>query len=325
MENPKITVADFIENAPAQLEFETLAGAKNTTTHKINSARIQKLGLALAGFAHYIHAGRIQIVGQSEILFLNQLESEKRIEAICNLNPEQISCVLVTNYLTPPQELLDIAEEVGLPVLRTTQVSSTTIELISKFLQETLAPQTTLHGVLVGIFGIGVMIIGESGIGKSECALDLVARGHNLISDDVIIVKRIGDRLQGTSPELTFEHLEIRGLGIINVRDLFGVAAIGKEKKQIDLCVELKRWNDVGEVERIGLETKTENIFGVHIPKFILPVSSGRNLSTLVETSVRMHLLKISGRDAAQALVEKHQRLLQINYPEVEGNETRKN
>jgi HPr kinase/phosphorylase len=323
MENPKITVADFIEMAPAQLELEVLAGAKNITTHKISSGRIQKLGLALAGFAHYIHIGRVQIVGQSEILFLNQLEREQRIEALRNLNPEQISCVLITNYLTPPEELIDIAEEVGLPVLRTTQVSSTTIELISKFLQEVLAPQTTLHGVLVGIFGIGVMIIGESGIGKSECALDLVARGHNLISDDVIIVKRIGDRLQGTSPELTFEHLEIRGLGIINVRDLFGVAAIGKEKKQIDLCVELKRWNDVGEVERVGLDTKKENIFGVDIPKFILPVSSGRNLSTLVETSVRMHLLKISGRDAARALIEKHQKMLQINSPEIDETETK--
>lgn len=318
MENPKITVADFIENAPAQLELETLAGASNTTTHEINSTRIQKLGLALAGFANYVHAGRIQVIGQSEILFLNQLKSDERIKALSSLNPDEISCILITNYLTPPAELIEIAEKIGLPILRTTQVSSTTIELISKFLQEALAPQTSLHGVLVGIFGIGVMIIGESGIGKSECALDLVARGHNLISDDLIIVKRIGDKLQGTSPKLTFEHLEIRGLGIINVRDLFGAAAIGKEKKQIDLCVELKRWNDVEEVERIGLDEKTENVFGVKIPKFVLPVSSGRNLSTLVETSVRMHLLKISGLDAARKLVEKHDELLQTNRSESE-------
>lgn len=294
------------------MNLELLAGAQNAAAREINSARIQKLGLALAGFAHYIHPGRIQIVGQSEILFLNQLENEKRKEAIRNLKLEEISCVLITNSLKPPAELISIANEVGLPILRTVQVSSTTIEIISKFLQEILAPRETIHGVLVGIFGIGVMITGESGIGKSECALDLITRGHNLISDDIIIVKRIGDKLQGTAPELTFEHLEIRGLGIINVRDLFGASAIGKQKKQIDLCVELKRWTDVDEVERLGLETKTENIFGVKMPKFILPVSSGRNLSTLVETSVRIHLLKVSGRDAARKMIEKHNEMLSI-------------
>lgn len=310
MENPKINIADFIRDAPAEMRIELVAGAKNAARREITSARIQKLGLALAGFAHYIHAGRIQIVGQSEILFLNQLESAERIEAIRNLNLEEISCVLITNYLTPPPELVEVAEESGLPVLRTTQVSSTAIETVSKFLQETLAPRQSLHGVLVGIFGIGVLMLGESGIGKSECALDLVTRGHGLISDDVIIVKRIGDKLQGSSPELTCEHLEIRGLGIINVRDLFGASAIGKQKKQIDLCVELKRWEAVEEIERLGLETKRETIFGVKIPKFVLPVSSGRNLSTLVETAVRMHLLKVSGRDAARDLIEKHTELL---------------
>lgn len=310
MENPKINVADFIKNAPAEMQLELLAGAKNTANREVSSSRIQKLGLALAGFAHYIHSGRVQIVGQSEILFLNQLESEQRIQAIRHLNLDEITCVLITNYLTPPPEFIEIAEEVGLPVLRTPQVSSTTIETVSKFLQETLAPQQTLHGVLVGIFGIGVLLLGDSGIGKSECALDLVARGHNLISDDSIIIKRIGKKLQGTAPELTHEHLEIRGLGIINVRDLFGVSAVGKQKKQIDLCVELKRWKEVEEVERLGLEMKSENIFGVKIPKFVLPVSSGRNLSTLVETAVRIHLLKVSGYDSAHELIKKHTKLL---------------
>ena len=315
MKNPKINVADFIKDAPAEMQIEVLAGTKNAVKREITSARIQKLGLALAGFSHYIHAGRIQIVGQSEILFLNQLEKAKKIKAIRNLNLEEISCILITSYLTPPPELIDIAREVGLPVLRTTQVSSTAIETVSRFLQETLAPQQVLHGVLVGIFGIGVLMLGESGIGKSECALDLIARGHNLISDDAIIVKRIGGKLQGMSPALTHEHLEIRGLGIINVRQLFGVSAIGKQKKQIDLCVELKKWNEVEEIERLGLETKREILLSVKIPKFILPVSSGRNLSTLVETAVRMHLLKVSGYDAAQDLIEKHTRLLTANQP----------
>jgi HPr kinase/phosphorylase len=172
-----------------------------------------------------------------------------------------------------------------------------------------LAPQTMLHGVLLGMYGLGVFLQGESGIGKSECALDLITRGHHLISDDAVWVKKIGDKLEGRSPELTYEHLEIRGLGIINIRDLFGVSAVGKQIK-IDLCIELKKWDELGEIERLGLETKETEIFGVRIPKFVLPVSSGRNVSTLVETAVRVHLLRATGYDAAQKLIKKHMEIL---------------
>lgn len=307
---PKINLEEFISNAPAEMQITLLAGAKGLQTREITSVRIQKLGLSLAGFADYIQAGRVQIVGQSEILYLNQLEAEKRIEAIRNLDLANICCILITKNLEPPLELIQIADEFGLPIIRTSQISSTAINTITYFLTETLAPETTIHGVLIGMYGLGVLIIGESGIGKSECALDLISRGHSLISDDIVCIKRIDDKLIGTSPELTHEHLEIRGLGIINVRDVFGVSAIGKHKKTIDLCVELKMWREVEEVERLGLETKQENVFGVNIPKFILPVSSGRNLSTLVETAIRVHLLRLSGYDAAQKLIEKHTKML---------------
>lgn len=309
-EKPKINLAEFISKSPAEMKIEVLAGENGLQTHEITSARIQKLGLALAGFAHYIRAGRIQIVGQSEISFLKQLTPEKRLEAIGNLDLAIICCILITRNLEPPKELIKIAEEHNLPVIRTSLVSSTVIGTVSRFLSNVLAPQTTIHGVLVGMYGLGVLILGESGIGKSECALDLITRGHGLISDDIILVKRIGDKLEGTSPELTFEHLEIRGLGIINVRDLFGGSAIGKQKKTIDLCVELKKWDEVEEVERLGLETREEEIFGVKVPKFMLPVSSGRNLSTLVETAIRVHLLRLNGYDAAQKLIEKHTKML---------------
>ena len=292
------------------MQIEFLAGKKGATERRIDSARIQKLGLALAGFAHYIHPGRVQIVGQSEISYLNQLETETRIRAVRNLELEKISCVLITKNLQPPREVIEIAEEVGLPILRTRQVSSAAIGAVSNFLQEVLAPEKNLHGVLVGMYGIGVLILGDSGIGKSECALDLISRGHNLISDDTVIVKRIGTRIQGSSPDLTREHLEIRGLGIINVRDVFGVTAIGKQKKQIDLCIELKKWNGMDEIERLGLETKEEDILGEKITKFVLPVSSGRNTSTLVETAIRVHLLRLNGYDAAQRLIEQHTKLL---------------
>lgn len=307
--NPKITIEEFVENAPAELELKVLAGFNGLSVREISSARIQKLGLALAGFSHYIHPGRVQIVGQSEISYLNQLDREKRFEAINHLELEKISCILLTKNLRPPDEVQQIADEQGLPIITSALVSSAAITNISKFLQEKLAPQTTIHSVLMEIYGLGILMIGNSGIGKSECALDLISRGHRLISDDSVIIKRIGDKLEGVSPELTSEHLEIRGLGIINIRDLFGVSAVGKHK-QIDVCIELKKWNEVGNVERIGIDTEEEIIFGVKIPKFVLPVSSGRNLAILIETAVRIYLLKKSGFDAAKMLVEKHSKLL---------------
>lgn len=309
-DQPKINLAEFIANSPAEMNLEVLAGENGLQTHEITSDRIQKLGLALAGFAHYIRPGRVQIVGQSEISYLNQLPTEKRIEAIRHLDLEQICCILITRNLEPPGELKQIAEEYNLPLIRTSMVSSNLIRVVSGFLSNVLAPQTSIHGVLMGMYGLGVLLLGESGVGKSECALDLITRGHGLISDDIVLIKKIGDKLEGTSPELTFEHLEIRGLGIINVRDLFGGSAIGKQRKTIDLCVELKKWEEVDEVERLGLETDECNVFGVKIPKFILPVSPGRTISTLVETAIRVHLLRLGGYDAAQKLIERHTKML---------------
>lgn len=287
------------------MDISVLAGSGGLETREISSERIQKLGLALAGFANYIHEGRIQIIGKSEISFISQLSEEKRAEAMQNLDLDKICCILITKNLQPRTEFLEIAERKNVPVLRTSLISSTAIGKISRFLQEVLAPKTVLHGVLLGMYGTGVLFLGESGIGKSECALDLITRGHRLISDDTVIIKRIGDKLIGESPELTAEHLEIRGLGIINIKDLFGVSSVGKSE-QIDLCIELKRWSDVVEVERLGLETREEVIFNVSVPKYVLPLSSGRNLSTLVETAVRVYLLKTSGYDAAKVLIEKH-------------------
>ena len=304
-EKTEITIAEFVEKAPAELEIQVLAGADGLAKNKINSERIQKLGLALAGFSHYIHPGRVQIVGQSEISFLQQLSREEKLDAFAHLDLDKICCILTTKNLQPPNELIEIAESRRLPILQTSLVSSKTIGVVMNYLQERLAPHITLHGVLLGIYGVGVLITGDSGIGKSECALDLITRGHRLVSDDAVCIKKIGSRLEGSSPDLIYEHIEIRGLGILNVRDLFGVTAIEK-RKTIELCIELKKWSEIEEIERIGLEIREQNVFGVKIPKVVLPVSSGRNLSTLVETAVRFYLLRNAGYDAARQLVEKH-------------------
>lgn len=302
---PTISIREFVENAPRKLRVEIVSGEQAIDSNHIDSDRIQKLGLALAGYAHYIHSGRLQIIGQSETSYLNQLEQDRKIAAVRNLDLGKICCVLVTKGLDVPEVLSSVLEEGGVPLLRTEAVSSLAIAEVSAFLQKRLAPGITIHGVLLGMYGAGVLLLGESGIGKSECALDLITRGYRLISDDSVIIKRIGDTLEGSSPALTAEHLEIRGLGILNIRDLFGVSATGSSKI-IDLCIELRRWDKMVDVDRLGLETAEEEIFGIRVPKYVLPVSSGRNLTTLVETAVRIHLLKAAGHDAARKLIERH-------------------
>jgi HPr kinase/phosphorylase len=310
-DSPSISVSDFVAGAPPALALRVLAGAGGAQTRRITSPRIQKLGLALAGFTNYIHAGRVQIVGQSEIWFLGQLAAERRREAIRNLALERISCVLVTKELAPPAELLDAAEEFSLPLVQSPLVSSVAINLVTEHLQAALAPREARHGVLLDAYGLGVLIEGESGIGKSECALDLIQRGHRLVADDTVEVRRTGpQQLVGAAPELLREHMEIRGLGIINIRDLFGVSAIWNGPKVVGLSIRLERWGQLKEVERLGVEETKVEILGVKIPQALLPVSPGRNLATLVETALRVHLLRLRGYNAAQHFVARHAALL---------------
>jgi HPr kinase/phosphorylase len=310
-ENPAITVSDFIAHAPPALELEVLCGAGGAGERLIKIARIQKLGLALAGFTNYIHPGRLQIVGQSEIWFLGQLEPERRHEAICNLGLQNIACVLITKALDPPAEFVLEADRARLPLLRTPLLSSVAINLVTDYLQEMLAPRISRHGVLLDLYGLGVLIEGASGIGKSECALDLIAHGHRLVSDDVVEIRRLGtERLLGAAPELLREHLEIRGLGILNIRDLFGVSALSNVKT-IDLSIKLERWDEASEVDRLGIDTRTVEILGVNVPQFLIPVSPGRNLSTLVETAARVQLLRLRGYNPARRFVQRHAKLLE--------------
>jgi HPr kinase/phosphorylase len=310
-ENPALTVSDFIAHAPPGLELEVLCGADGARERVIKIARIQKLGLALAGFTNYIHPGRLQIVGQSEVWFLGQLEPERRREAIRNLGLERIACVLITKALDPPPEFVREAERARLPLLRTPLLSSIAINLVTDYLQEMLAPRAMLHGVLLDLYGLGVLIEGASGIGKSECALDLIVHGHRLVSDDMVEIRRIGtERLLGAPPELLREHLEIRGLGILNIRDLFGVSALSNAKT-IDLSIKLERWDEASEVDRLGMDARTVDILGVNVPQFLIPVSPGRNLSTLVETAARVQLLRLRGYYPAERFVQRHAKWLE--------------
>lgn len=309
----ELTVREFVRDAPSSLELRLIAGANGLDARRITLARIQKLGLALAGFADYIHAGRIQIVGQSEIGYLEHLSTDNRRAALAHLALERIACVLVTKNLSPPPEFIEICDDAALPIVQTSLVSSIAISVVTNFLQNALAPSEMRHGVLIDAYGQGVLIEGESGIGKSECALELILRGHRLVADDVIEIRRPQpDFLLGRAPEILRELMEIRGLGIINIKDLCGVAAIS-ETKAIDLAIRLEHWRDVSEVERLGIEPRTTKILDTEVPHVLLPVSGGRNLATLVETAVRVHLLRLRGRDAAREFAAQHSALLQRN------------
>ncbi len=300
-----ITVEQFLASVPPELPLTVVCGASGIVHQQLNSHRIQKFGLALSGFPNYIHHGRIQNIGQSEIAFLLQLSDNARKAAFQKIDPQRVSCLLLTKSLEPPAELIEFADANSIPVLQTPLLSSRAISMITSHLERLLAPETVIHGVLLEMHGIGILINGPSGIGKSECALDLVTRGHRLVADDAVFVKRIGDCLEGSAPELTFEHLELHGLGIISVRDLFGVSAVCK-RINIELCIELQKWSEITNIERVGLEMMQHEIFGMRVPKFILPVSSGRNLATIVDTAVRIFLLRNAGYDAASKLIERH-------------------
>lgn len=216
---------------------------------------------------------------------------------------------MVTKGRKPPRELLREAEARGIPVLRTAAASTPFIKRLTAFLDERLAQRVHLHSVLVDVFGLGVLILGESGIGKSECALDLIDRGHRLVADDVVEIKRTADALVGSSPPLTRHHMELRGLGVINIKDLYGVSSL-RTSKRVELVVNMERWEAEKAYERLGLRRERHQILGVELPLVRLPVAPGRNNAILVEVAARNQLLRERGYDAARRLAQRVDQLV---------------
>lgn len=289
------------------LELTLMAGHKGLGK-KITESQVQKMGLALTGFTKYINPERIQIIGNTELAYFHTLDIDKQKEVIDKICSIDLSCIVVTRNLQIPELLLKKADEKGIPLFRTNLRSFDFIEKVTKFLEEKLTLTTSIHGVLIDIFGVGVLIIGKSGIGKSECALDLILRGHRLVADDMVhIKKRSPSTLIGSGYEIIQHHMEIRGLGIINIRRLFGVEAI-REQKKIELVVELMEWDHNQEYDRFGFEEEKYIILGVELPLLRIPVTPGRNLTTIIEVAARNYLLKVMGYDSA---IEFEKRLLQ--------------
>jgi HPr kinase/phosphorylase len=305
-----ITVQELLENKAYGFELEVIAGSRGLSK-KIYNPRIQKLGLIIAGFMVYLHPHRLQILGNTEISYLRQIspeEGKKIIKELCGL---EVVCFVVTRNLKVPEELLSETEARSIPVLRTKLVTSTFIDRITKFLEEELAPSTVVHGVLMEIMGVGVLMLGRSGIGKSENALELVMRGHRLVSDDVIQVKKMAALdLIGDGPEMLRNLLEIRGIGVVDIRQLFGVSAV-REKTKIELVVELVDWNSAMEYERVGLKDEKYRLLNIELPLVRIPVSPGRNASAVVELACRNHVLKQGGIHTAKSLDEKIRRSIE--------------
>lgn len=292
------------------LDLDLLAGAAGLD-RRITVPYVQKTGLALAGFDEYLQSGRVLVFGASEVRYVEKMDGASRSEALRRLFDRDFPCVMLTAGLNAPDELEFEAERAGVPVIRTALSTPVAIARLTTILEDELGPSETRHGVLVDILGLGVLITGESGIGKSECALDLIVRGHRLVADDVVDIRCRGESvLVGRCPELTRDHVEIRGLGVVNVTDLFGVSAT-RRSKRIELVVHLERWEPGREYERLGLDVDTIEMLGVSLPLVTMPVASARNLAMLVEVAVRVHLLRTRGRHAAQLLAARLERRLE--------------
>jgi HPr kinase/phosphorylase len=322
---PGVTVAGLLRSHPELLglPLELLAGAAGLD-RIITSPYIQKTGLALAGFQEYLRPGRVLIFGESEIRYLESLAPSARIASMRLALALDFPCVIITGGFAPPSELIGEAERAGRPLIKTSVATPMAIARLTSMLEDTLAERTIVHAVLLDILGLGVLIVGESGIGKSECALDLIVRGHRLVADDTVEIRRRSETiLVGTCPELTRHHMELRGLGVINVKDLFGIAST-RSSKRVELVVQLQRWEPGREYERLGLDDRFYEILGLQVPLIQMPVAPGRSVAILVEVAARNQLLKARGHHAARELAERLDRTLReaaVTTPDEEDEE----
>ncbi|MCK9410322.1 MAG: HPr(Ser) kinase/phosphatase [Bacteriovoracaceae bacterium] len=304
-----ITVGFLFEKNKERLKFETLVNVG--LDNKIKEKSIHRPGLALAGYVGLFTYDRVQVFGNTEIRYLKSMPLEKRIESFNTLFKFEIPCIVITNKNTLEKELLKIAEDHNVPVFRTPFETTKGVYLLSDFLDDQFSQQSTIHGSFVDVYGIGLLFIGRSGIGKSEIALDLVERGHRLVSDDVVTITRKGENiLIGTGTDLVKHFMEIRGLGLIDVQSIFGVRAI-RFQKRIEVVVELMEWKSDADFTRTGLDQSTISIMDVEVPHIKLPILPGKNVTVISEVIALNYLSKHYGYDAAQEFSKKLERVIQ--------------
>lgn len=293
-----LTVEELFEGRGEALRLELLTEGSNLQK-VIEEPSISSPGLVLAGFIHRFPPGRLQVLGETEISFLQSLDSDGLLGALTAFFGLEMPAIIITKGLEFPPLLIEVASANGVPVFRSVLKTGELYRRLQPYLEEQFAPTITLHGSLADVYGVGLLFMGRSGIGKSECVLDLIERGHRLVADDMVVVTRRGpDILIGRGHELQRHHMEIRGVGIIDIPTLFGVRAV-RQQKRIELVVQLEEWNDRHFYDRTGLENDEIEILGITIPRVTIPLNPGKNITVIAEVVAMNHLLKYTGIHSA--------------------------
>jgi HPr kinase/phosphorylase len=301
---PELTVRELAADPRLNIELKRVAGEQGLD-RPLRHPRVQKNGLALAGHYQGVVPTRVQVMGETELSYLDSLANEARSVASRGFFALGLSCVVVTGRRDPPRALVAGAEATSTPLFLSDARSSRTINALHAVLDDRLAPQTQLHGVLVDVYGVGILLLGKSGVGKSECALELVRRGHCLVADDVVRCDwRPPGVVFGQPAELLRHHMEIRGLGVLDIRTLFGITAV-RDRKRIDLVVKLCEWTDKDEFDRLGVEEQHHVILGTPLREHRVPVRPGRDMSSIIEMAARNELLRRDGRHTAREFLQR--------------------
>ena len=298
-----LTVGDVLERRREMLELELVAGAEGLG-REISSPDISSPGLVLAGFTERFPSGRLQVLGETEIAYLGSLGESAQRASLEAFYEHDIPCVFVSKGQTIPAVMGELADARKIPLVRSGLKTGEFFRRIKPFLEDEFAPATAIHGSLADVYGVGLLFVGASGIGKSECVLDLVERGHRLVADDVVRIRRRGiDVLIGRAIAQQQFHMEIRGIGIIDVRALFGIRSV-RQQKRVEVVVQLEPWSDDATYDRTGLDLETTEILGVRIPRVVVPLNPGKNITVISEVVAMRHLLRYAGVDSAQIFAQ---------------------
>lgn len=298
-----------------EFQLEDVTDCKRIDDILISVADINRPGLQLSGYFEYFGSDRIQIMGKGEMAYLESLSPEERYTRLDEYFKHGFPCLVVARGLEVLPEMIDVGKKYNIPVLRTNDVTSRFLSGPIRYLNVELAPRITKHAVLVEVYGEGILILGESGVGKSETALEIVKRGHRLIADDVVEIRKVSDKtLLGTAPDIIRHLMEIRGVGILDVKNLYGVGSV-KIQETVNLVIQLELWDEKKDYDRLGLEEEYIDILGIKVPLLIIPVRPGRNLAIIVEVAAMNNRQKKMGYNAAKALNERVMK--EINWPRV--------